>query len=1088
MLSIHLFGPPRFERDGIPVHVSRRKVVALASYLAQTNQPASRETLAALLWPEHDQSEALKSLRRELARLKRDLGEEGFSATRSHVTFGAEAKVDVIHFQKQLRLVQSHDQFAETDCASCLEALIDAVNLYADDFMAGFNLPDCPKFDAWQDFQRESLRQNLGQALEQLAAWHSLEGKHDRAICYARRRLALDPLNETGRRELMEVYARAGQQAAALRLYDEGAKLLQKELGIAPAEESKRLWQALRAGPVPEMGQRDRAQAKGPEPGWRRRRSHLPRAATPFVGRSQELTMIQLRLQEPTYRLLTVVGPGGIGKTRLALEVGQRIRDASLPLFSDGIFFVPLEAVNWPAQIAAAMMEAARISLYGSEPQEQQLLAHLHDKRMLFILDNLEHLLDGAAFIEAIVAAAPGVRILATSRTALRLQEEWLHPLRGLAVPLANSAERSDREAGGGKRQLSDYDAIRLFVQRAHAVSPTFSLDAEAAHVVRICRLVDGMPLALELAAAWLKVLDARGVADELEQGLDLLDARFRNLPKRHQSIRAVFNQSWALLDQSEQEVLARLSVFQGGFTREAAARVAGATLTTLSDLVDKSLLQNASGGRHRLHELLRQFAEEQLTEMEGLEQSREAHCRYYLACLAQRKHELKGGRQDEALRQIKVDLENVHLAWNWALDRKDLSTIDQALESIFLYHYVRGRNQQGLDFLQSAWKRLAPGGGERAAPVWGRIVSRVSLMASLLSSPGREIEEQIQIAQAVAREHGDRAEVAFCHFVEGFYHTLVRPDVDVAVSAYEQARQVFQDLNETFYLVKVLLWMGFCHGIHSRPDLDFKYTHEALAMARAADQKANVAHALANLAFIAFCIGDYQTAEKYARESGAIGAELNLPSTVAYSTVLLCMASLLKGEVEAAGRLAKEAHERTLEINRPLAVGFALALRALHASLAGDYGKGKAFAETSLAISGSHFGMIMPYWALAVAKCGLKQDGAAWKDALRAMEMASQAGFVGMVTWPLPVMAVVQARAGQKGEAVKLLALAQAHPLSPNGWQRSWPLLTEQRECLKGALGRERFGAAWERGAALDLEATVTALLAGGTTAPAGV
>lgn len=1082
MLNIYLFGPPRFERGGAPVHVSRRKVVALASYLAGTNRPASRETVAALFWPEHDHAAALKSLRRELARLKQALGEEHVSATRTHVAFQAGAAVDVVRFREQLRLVQQHDHFPEAPCPACLNALTDAVNVYADDFMAGFNLPDCPEFDAWQDFQRESLRQELDQALNRLMVWHTSQQKYDRAIHYGRRRLALDPLHEAARRALMEVYALAGQQATALRLYDEGVQLMEKDLGIAPAEESKRLWQAIRAGRMPETGKAAVAPARGTGKGTpvltRQPRFNLPRPATPFIGRSQELTMIQLRLQEPACRLLTLVGPGGIGKTRLALEVGQRIWDAAVPLFAGGIFFVPLEAVSKQEGIAPAMREAAGISLYGPAPEEQQLLEYLRDKQMLFILDNLEHLLEGAEFITSLLAAAPGVRILATSRTALRLREEWFHPLGGLSVP-ASSAERSGGDTGHGEVLLWDYDAIRLFVQRARHASPTFCLGKEVAHVVRICRLVEGMPLALELAAAWLKVLDARAVADALEKGLDLLDARFRNLPERHQSIRAVFNQTWAMLDQREREVLARLSVFRRGFNQEATGQVAGATLTTLSDLVDKSLLQHAGSGRYRLHELLRQFAAEQLERMGLVEDSRSTHCRYYMANLTERECELKGEQQLKALNQINGDLENVRMAWEWSLEQGDLPAIGQALESIFLYYYVRGRNQQGFDFLQSARKQLAPGDGERPTPVWGRIVSRMSLMASLLSSPGREIEEQIQVALAVAEEHGDRAEMAFCRFVEGFYHTLVRPELDKAIKAYEEARRVYAALNDTFYLVKVLLWMGFCYGIHSRPDLDLEYSHQALALARADGQKASVAHALGNLAYRAFCTGDYQPAEKYAHEIGTIGRELNLPGTVTHSRTLLCLAAFLRGDMEAAGKLAKEANEMALALNRPMDIGFTLALRGLHACLTGDYAAGKAFAQESLTMSGRHFGLIMPYWTLAVANCGLQQDDAAWQNALRAIEMASRAGFVAMVTWPLPVMAVVRARAGQKEEAVELLALAQTHPLSPGGWQGAWSLLAEQRDYLEATLGRERFEAAWERGVALDLDTTVTTLLA---------
>ena len=1083
MLSIHLFGPPRFERDGAPIHISRRKGLALVSYLAQTNQPASRERLATLFWPEHNQMEALKSLRRELARLKKELGRESITATQSQLAFdaGAGALVDVVRFQKQLQLVHEHDHFPEMHCLSCLDALTNAVNLYSDDFMAGFNLPDCSEFDAWQDFERESLRHGLGQALHQLTIWHATQRDYVRAINYSRRWLALDPLHEAARRALMQVYAEAGRPAEALRVYEEGVQLLQEELDIAPAEESRQLWQAIRAGRVPDIQEgadgpakpaRQAAHVQG-----RHRRSNLPRQPTPFVGRSRELVMIQLRLQEPACRLFNLVGPGGIGKTRLALEVGRCILDEGVPRFADGVFFVPLAAVSAPEGIVSAILEAAGITLYGNMPPEQQLLDYLHDKQMLFILDNLEHLLEGGETITAILAAAPAVKVLATSRVALRLQEEWFHPLGGLSVPPPGSPARRYEAAGDSSASLRSYDAVRLFEQCAHHASPSFSPDEDVENVARICRLVEGMPLALELAAAWLKVLDVRAVADELEHSLDLLDSRFRNMPERHQSIRAVFDQTWAMLDSAEQEVLARLSVFRGGFTREAALQVVGATLFLLTGLVEKALLHKTTHGRYQLHELLRQFAAGQSEEMGLVEESRAAHCRYYMANLAQREPELKGAQQQIALKQIKNNLENIRFAWNWALDQGDVAVISQALESIYLYFFVRGRNQEGVDFLRSAYSRLAPRAGEKPKAAWGRFVSRVSLMKSYLS-PGTDIEAEIQISLVIAQQCQDQAEVAFCHFVQGIFNTLIRDDAVAAVKAYEHARQAYRGLNESFYLVQVLIWMGFSYGNSSRLDLYFALTREALDLARATGLRASVANALGNLVGGAFCVGDYVTAEQYAYEVGAIGVELDLPNMITHSKTQLCLASFLKGEIEPAGRLAREAHELALEIHHPLSIAYTLTFLGLHASISGDYHAGKRFGEESLATPAPRFGVIMGHWAVAIANCGLQQDDAAWRHSLAMLELAYSAGFVGMITWPLPVMAIVRAHAGQKERAVELLALAQIHPLSPTGWQNKWPLLAELCRRLEAELGAQTFAAAWERGLALDLDTVVATTL----------
>ena len=601
MLTIYLLGTPRFEKNGTSIHIGRRKSVALAAYLACAGQPVGRETLAALLWPEHDQAAALKGLRRELARLKRALGAENVTATRSHLALNKAGgiTVDIVSFQQHLQLVKDHDHFPDSACRLCLDALNATVKLHNGEFMAGFNLPDCPEFDSWQDFRRESTRRGLSRALHRLVKWHVIQQEYERAIEYGRRWLAEDPFHEGARRTLMLAYAEAGQQAAGLRVYEEGVALLQAELGIVPNAETTQLAESIRAGRLTTGGKMSTTPTV--QPAARPLPHNLPCPTTPFVGRAHELTMTQLRLEEAACRLLTLVGPTGIGKTRLALEVGRILANNGSHLFGDGVVFVPLADVDGPEAMIAAIMQAAKLTHKDSAPGEQQLLAALHDRQLLFILDNLEHLPEAGGLTSRILAGAPHVKILATSCRALRLREEWSHPLHGLSVPPAGGDEEMEAAAA--------YDAVQLFIQRARQVSPSFSTAEELAHVVRICRLVEGMPLALELAAGWIDVLDAGAIAGELEQGLDLLQARCSNVPPRQQSMRAGFRQTWSVLNRVEQEALARLSLFPESFTREEAARVGGANLAILSSLLEKSLVQPAGSQRFRLPQLLRHFA-----------------------------------------------------------------------------------------------------------------------------------------------------------------------------------------------------------------------------------------------------------------------------------------------------------------------------------------------------------------------------------------------------------------------------------------------------------------------------------------------
>ncbi len=300
--------------------------------------------------------------------------------------------------------------------------------------------------------------------------------------------------------------------------------------------------------------------------------NNLPVQPTPFVGRDNELNEIVDLLVDPSCRLLTLVGPGGIGKTRLALEAGRMMLDGStngggsVTRFPDGIYFIPLQSLQSADLLVSTIGDAAGFQFYQGSDIKRQLVDYLQNKSVLFVLDNMEHLLDSASVISEILLNARGVNMLATSREALNLREEWLYPIGGMTIPAENQLD-----------QLERFSAVQLFVQSARRAQPGFSLDTERAGVVRICRLVGGMPLGIELAAAWVRALSCGEIADEIAHGIDILETPARNVPERHRNMRAVLDQSWRLLDEDEQRIMRRLSVFRGGFAREAAEAVAGA-------------------------------------------------------------------------------------------------------------------------------------------------------------------------------------------------------------------------------------------------------------------------------------------------------------------------------------------------------------------------------------------------------------------------------------------------------------------------------------------------------------------------------
>ncbi|HET8840978.1 MAG TPA: AAA family ATPase [Ktedonobacteraceae bacterium] len=408
--------------------------------------------------------------------------------------------------------------------------------------------------------------------------------------------------------------------------------------------------------------------------------SNLVLTATPFIGRSQEIDEICALLDDSSCRLLTLVGPGGIGKTRLALEVAARSHEA----FPAGVFFVPLASLSPTDNILTAIAESMpfRFQQDNRSPREQ-FFAYLHEKQaqsLLLVVDNLEHILDNVDVLSEILTATLDLKILATSREALNLQEEWVRQIAGLAYP-----DQEDPEA------VEDYAAGQLFVDRARRIRGDFPLTEYREIVVEICRLVEGMPLAIELAVSWLTTLRPADIAREIQHNLDILATRSRNLPERHRSIRSVISHSWQLMREDERQVFQRLSVFHCGFTREAAVVVAGASLHTLAGLIDKSLVRLSAAGRYDIHELLRQYGEEQLAMAGQTEAVQRAYIDYYLGLLSLLEKDIKSQQQIVALNTIEADFENVRNSWQLAVQQRHVVAMNQAVESLhFFCRYAR--------------------------------------------------------------------------------------------------------------------------------------------------------------------------------------------------------------------------------------------------------------------------------------------------------------------------------------------------------------------------------------------------------------
>lgn len=767
----------------------------------------------------------------------------------------------------------------------------------------------------------------------------------------------------------------------------------------------------------------------------------LPPPPPALIGREADLDAVLGLLGQPGCRLLTIAGPGGIGKTRLAEEVAARSR----PAYRDGVAFVALQQVADPSLLAPTIAAALACPPASHGDVTGLLLSYLRDRELLLVLDNVEHLLGGVGLLSEIVASAPKVRVLVTSREALNLREEWRYSLDGLPVP-------------GGASDVAD-GAVQLFAARARQVRPDFDLGAERDEVVRICRLVDGMPLAIELAAAWTRTLPAAAIADEIARNLAFLETHLRDVPDRHRSVRAAFDQSWALLSEVERLVFARLAVFRGGFSYEAAAALAegsgardgsrGAesradghvqTFGVLQALVDKSLLRCDSGTRCQLHELLRQYAEERLRETPSeLALALDRHADFYTEFLAARSAAMEGGRQREAAAEIAAEIENVRGAWLHAVERADAPALERCFSALPLFFQHRGRYREGADLLAAAVRRLER--EELTEPV-GRALALI-------------LNEQawfhIRFGQlAAARSHLERAQAIYERFgLAPLPGMATDPMIGLADAA----------LIEGEYAAAA------------------RYGELALRNSQAHQHLGNLPCALYVLANVALAQGSYQTARRYAQRAYTAALKTQDQWFMAYCLIDLGSAARAQGQYAEARRYYQEAYELREAFGDPEGMALALLLQGRCALDEGHAAEAHELFSRCAATYreiGDRGGAARTHCGLGEALAALDRPAEAAAAFAEALRIAAEIPYVPLLLQVLVGVGQLLPRLGLSDLGPELLLPVLRHPASDRETgERAQRVLAS----YESSLGPERFQSALDRGRQARLDEAVARL-----------
>lgn len=833
-LALHLLGPPQLYLDEKSISFNRRKSLALMAYLSMERDQHRRESLSALLWPDTSQSSAFKNLRQVLWEIQQILGEDWLITDRETVCLNDHADIWLDAGEFDSLIMQSESQ---EHISLRLPLLADAAGLYRHHFLAGFSLKDAHPFNDWAFAVSEGLRSKLANVLRRLSEDYLDLGQARQAVPHARRLVSLDPLNESAHRQLMEVYLQAGEHSAALKQYQTCEQILRRELNLDPQPETRELYKKIRKGDTKPIQVEKQSRPVAPK-------HNLPPKLSTFIGREkQQDEIIQLLAKS---RIVTLAGTGGIGKTTLSVQVGQKL----LPYYSDGVWFIAFDALAEPRLVPQTVGSIFDIREGGTRSITERLTEFLQKKTALLIFDNCEHLLEVCATLATtLLGNCPDLKILATSRETLNVAGEAVYYMPSLSIPEGEEAVED----------IIQYESIRLFAERATLALSSFQLTKENAQtILEICRKVDGIPLAIELAAARVNILKEEEILEQLEASFALLASDSRSILPRHQTLQASMDWGWGLLEELEQVFLRQLSVFAGGWTLESAQAVCDRDILDLtSALVRKSLIvvdrKIESGTRYHFHEMVRQFVYKKLQDAGEEATVRTRHLKYFLVLTEQAEVELRGPSRVDWMERLDEERNNLRAALAWA-DDTDVEA-GLYLSSRLMRYWESSNLPEGNRWLKNFIHKPETKNFPRARAYALHTYAWLLTWLQKFDEAYSVADECLILFRADGDWQGEVDSLIILANILQFKDEMERSN-EIGKLALEYS----QSMGDIWRQANALNYLGWGHA---DPEIKFDYWKKAINLYREVGDQINLANLLGLLGQFQVLNGEFETGEK---------------------------------------------------------------------------------------------------------------------------------------------------------------------------------------------------------------------------------